>query len=306
MSTINVTDGYVAEGTYGIGGQVVYRNGTELAAIVNIDLKNERNELKKGGSGRTYDLSSTVGVTIELESWSVYRENYVKFLGYQNRPTTDTQNREVPGYAVTGKDVAPEVGFMFIVDNHQEAARAAFNLPYTLERKWSVIHVFKATIHEEGLNASTHISGESPSYNDTKLIIKGEMLNTEGQDIYSRHWFASEEEARLYILKTMRVQMNVQFEVDPDAEDEEDRIVNIPLIGGIRYGLEELTDYLRDHVMGNQVVRELLIQGVEGAVNYVIPGSSLVLGRIIRPLFNIELDDEDNPQDNPQGGNNGN
>lgn len=290
MSEIGVRDVYTALGTYGIGDQVVYRDGTELAAVVNIDLKNERNELKKGGSGRTYDLSSTVGVTIELESWAVYRENYVKFLGYQNRPTTDTQNHEVPGYAVTGKDVAPELGFMFMVDNHQEAARAAFNLPYTLERKWSVIHVFKATIHEEGLNASTHISGESPSYEDTKLIIKGEMLNTEGQDIYTRHWFASEEEARLYILKTMRVQMNVQFEVNPDAENEENRIVNIPLIGGIRYGLEELMNYLRGHVMENQVVRELLIQGVEGAVNYVIPGSSLFLGRIIRPIFNAEND----------------
>lgn len=304
MSAINVRDAYVAVGTYGVGDQVVYRNGSELAAVVNIDLKNERNELKQGGSGRTYDLSSTVGVTIELESWAVYRENYVKYLGYQNRPVTDTQNNEVPGYAVTGKDIAPELGFMFMVDNHQEAARAAFNLPYTLERKWRVIHVFKATIHEEGLNASTHISGESPSYENTKLIIKGEMLNTERQDIYASNWFNSEEEARLYILKTMRVQMNVQFEVDPDAEDEEDRVVNIPLIGGIRYGLEELTDYLREHVMENQVLRELLIQGVEGAVNYVIPGSSLFLGRIIRPLFNIEMDDENNPQDDPQGGGN--
>ena len=64
MSLINLTDVYVAEGTYGIGDQAVYRNGSELGAMVTMNLKPERNELKKGGSGRTYDLSSTVGVTV--------------------------------------------------------------------------------------------------------------------------------------------------------------------------------------------------------------------------------------------------
>ena len=299
MSQIGVRDGYVAVGTYGIGDQVVYRNGTELAAIGNIDLKNDRDELKKGGSGRTHDLSSTIGVTIEMESWSVYRENYVKFLGYQSRTAKDSQNNDVSGYAVTGLDVAPTVGFMFIVDNHQEAARTAFNLPYTLERTWSVIHVFKATIQEEGLSASTHISGESPSYEDTKLIIKGEMLNNARKDIYEKYWFKSEEEARLYILRTMKVPVNVQVEVDPN--DPEDGIVNIPLIGGVRYGLEELAGYLGENVMANRSIREILVQGIEAGVNYVIPGAGLFAGRILRPIFNIEMEDLGDDDDDGNG-----
>lgn len=297
MSLINLTDVYVAEGTYGIGDQAVYRNGSELGAMVTMNLKPERNELKKGGSGRTYDLSSTVGVTVEFEAWALYRENYVKYLGYKSRQKQDSQNNNVEGYAVTGLDVAPQLGLMFIVHNHQEAARQAFNLPYTLERTWNVIHIFKATIHEEDQSASTHISGESPSYEDTKLIVNGEMLNNKDKDIYEKYFFKSEEEARLYILRTLKVPVNMQIEVNPNAENEEDRILNLPLIGGVRYGLEELADYIGDEIMGNRAIQELIVQGIEGAVNYVIPGSSQFVGRLIRPVFNIEMDDEDDNQD---------
>ena len=90
--------------------------------------------------------------------------------------------------------------------------------------------------------------------------------------------------------------MNVQIEVDPNAENEEDRIINLPLIGGVRYGLEELANYIGEEIMGNRAIQELIVQGVEGAVDYIIPGGSQFVGRLIRPIFNMEMDDEDDPQ----------
>lgn len=281
MGVLTIRDFYGALGTYGAGGAIVYRDAAELAPMIKADLKLNKMERKPGGSSRTYNRSRYTDITIDFEAMSVYLNTYIKFMGHQSRQAQDSAGNNVPGFGVTGNDIAPNMGLMFILDSEEEAFREVVTEEYRITDRWVVIRALKGQLSHDGQSGTTLIRGEDPANEPIKLTFQGEMLDSPSKDIYDSYSFASEEEARLYIFRTLGVQVPVAVAVNPDAENENDRIVNINLPGGRAVGLADLARYLGNDILGNRQIRNFLIGVARRVSDSFIPGSGEVLGQII-------------------------
>lgn len=297
MNIINLHHVCLVNTTYGMGGQVTFRNATELAAVHKADLSIEYAEDALWGSGQTLPdaMVKAVNISMEVSSMSVKILN--EFVGFSKVNRTDHNDREVPGIVIGRELDSPLIGLGYILDAKEPMAGEILGSAYKKGFRWYVITCYKANMKWDGVTGQSWKDGEDPGNDNSTVEFKCGSIADKFHSITEIIPFDSAEAAQLYLFKELKVPINVQIEVNPDAEDEGDRIVNLPLIGGVRYGLEELANYIGEEIMGNRVIRELLVQGIEGAVGYVIPGSSQFVGRLIRPVFNIEMDDENEPQD---------
>ena len=297
MNIINLHHVCLVNTTYGMGGQVTFRNATELAAVHKADLSIDYTDDALWGSGQTLPDSMVKAVNISMEVSSMSVKILNEFVGFSKVNRQDYTGKEVPGIVI-GRDLnSPQIGLGYILDAKEPRAGEVLGSAYKKEFRWYVITCYKANMKWDGATGQSWKDGEDPGNDNSTVEFKCGSIMDKFHSITEIIPFDSAEAAQLYLFSELKVPMNVQIEVNPNAENEEDRILNLPLIGGVRYGLEELANYIGEEIMGNRVIRELLVQGIEGGVNYIIPGSGQFIGRLIRPVFNIEMDDEDGIQD---------
>lgn len=299
MNIINLHHVCLVNVTYGMGGQVTFRNATELAAVHKADLSIEYAENALWGSGQTLPSAMVKAVNISMEVSSMSTKILNEFVGFLKVTERDHNDEEIPGIVI-GRDIkSPLVGLGYILDAKEPIAGEVLGSAYKEAFRWYVIICYKTNMKWDGITGQSWKDGEDPGNDNSTVEFKCGSIEDNFHSVVRMVPFDSAEAAQLYLFRTLRVPMNVQIEVNPNAAYEADRIVNLPLIGGIRYGLEELANYLGQEVMRNRVIQELIVQGAEGAANYIVPGSGAIVGRLIRPVFvNNEPQENENNDDN--------
>ena len=303
MNIINLHHVCLVNVTYGMGGQVTFRNATELAAVHKADLTIDYADNALWGSGQTLPSSMVKAVDISMEVSSMSAKILNEFVGFSKVTRRDHNNEEVPGIVI-GRDIkSPLIGLGYILDAKEPIPGDVLGSAYKEGFRWYTIVCYKTNMKWNGVTGQSWKDGEDPGNDNSTVDFKCGSIEDNFHSVVEIVAFNSAEAAQLYLFRTLSVPVNMQFEVNPEAENEQERVLNIPLIGGVRYGLEELAGYIGDRILNNRVVRELIVQGIEGAVDYVIPGSSRFIGRLIRPVFApVENEENNNNQEQNNDG----
>lgn len=306
MNIINLHHVCLVNVTYGMGGQVTFRNATELVAVHKADLSLDYADNALWGSGQTLPDAMVKSVDISMEVSSMSTKILNEFVGFSKVTERDHNDNAVPGIVIGRELNSPSIGLGYILDAKEPAAGDVLGSAYKKEFRWYVITCYKANMKWDGITGQSWKDGEDPGNDNSTVEFKCGSIEDKFHSIAKIVPFDSAEAARLYLFKTLRVPVNVQVEVDPNAEQEEDRIINLPLIGGVRYDLDSIAEYLGEQVMNNRVIQELLVAGIEGGLDYIVPGSGEIAGRLIRPVFGMQAQEENqNPENNQNQQNQG-